>query len=99
MQVNPYIVPLPAAVQHKKEENNDSGGAASFGGILKDALYKANSAQLRAAEATQGLISGKIEDLHQLMIVTEQAKLSMQLTVQVTNKLIEAYREISRMQV
>ncbi len=99
MQVNPYVVPLPAPARHEKEDNITSSGASSFGGLLKDALYKANQEQLRAAEVTQELISGKIEDLHQLMIVTEQAKLSLQLTVQVTSKLIEAYREISRMQV
>ncbi len=97
MQVNPYALPLPGPGPQKKEEH--AAGGPSFGGLLKEALYKVNAEQLRAAEATQGLISGKIEDLHQLMIVTEQAKLSLQLTVQVTGKLIEAYREISRLQV
>ncbi len=97
MQVNPFVAPLPPA-QHKEKEAGLSAGF-NFADLLTDALYKANKEQVNAAEATEGLISGNIEDLHQLMLVTEQAKLSLHLTVQVTNKLIDAYREISRMQI
>ena len=47
----------------------------------------------------QGLISGEVEELHQVMIAGEKARLSLQLTVQLTNKVIEAYKEITRMQI
>ena len=45
------------------------------------------------------MLTGKPVDLHQVMIAAEQAGLALQLTVQVRNKIIEAYQEISRMQV
>jgi len=96
VQVNPYVVPLPPPAETEKKEKSTP---APFGDHLQEALQKVNSMQLEADEATAGLISGEIEDLHQVMIATEQARLSLQLTVQVTNKIVEAYREISRMQI
>jgi len=35
----------------------------------------------------------------QLMIATEQARLALELTVQIRNKVLEAYQEIMRIQV
>ena len=95
MYVNPYVVPLPLA---EREENKVSD-SATFGELFREALQKVNRQQLEAEESLQGLISGEAEELHQIMIATEKARLSLQLTVQLTNKVVEAYREISRMQI
>lgn len=95
MRINPYVVPLPLAEKEEKKLNHP----ATFGDLFKEALQKVNRQQMEAEEALQGLISGETRDLHQIMIAGEKARLSLQLTVQVTNKIIEAYREISRMQI
>jgi len=47
----------------------------------------------------QRLATGEVENLHQVMIGLEEAKVSFQLMVQVRNKLLEAYQDILRMQV
>ncbi len=96
MRINPSLVSLSPAGQ--KEEKTKSSPTA-FGELFQAALQKVNQQQLEAEEAVQGLISGEIEDLHQVMIATEKARLSLQLTVQVTNKVVEAYKEITRMQI
>lgn len=36
---------------------------------------------------------------HELMISIEQARMSVQLTVEIRNRLVEAYQELSRMQI
>lgn len=98
MRVNPYAVPLPsgaAGVEEKKKSVEKAG----FENLLQGALQDVNSQQVEAARVTEGLISGEVEDLHQVMLASEKARLSLQLTVQVTNKVIEAYRDISRMQI
>lgn len=95
MRINPYAVPLPLAEKEEKKLNQ----SATFGDLFREALQKVNRQQMEAEEALQGLISGETRDLHQIMIAGEKARLSLQLTVQVTNKIIEAYREISRMQI
>ena len=95
MQVNPFVVPLP--VEPKDEKKREF--APGFGDMIREALDKVNRQQLKADEATRQFLSGDMEDIHQLMIASEQARISLQLTMQVTTKIIEAYREMSRMQV
>jgi flagellar hook-basal body complex protein FliE len=48
--------------------------------------------------ATEAFISGEDLNIHEVMLITEEAKMSLQLAVQVRNKLVEAYQEINRMQ-
>jgi flagellar hook-basal body complex protein FliE len=45
------------------------------------------------------LAAGDTDNLHQVMIALEEAKLSFQLMVQVRNKLLESYQDILRMQI
>lgn len=71
----------------------------SFAALLKEKLEEANSLQHQADALTQQYLTGKVEDVHQVMLALEQANLSLQLLVQVRNKVIEAYQEISRMQI
>lgn len=47
----------------------------------------------------QRVALGDVDNLHQIMISLDEAKLSFQLLVQVRNKLLEAYQDILRMQV
>lgn len=52
--------------------------------------------------AEQGLLdvaTGNADNLHQVMINLEQAKLSFQLLLQVRNRALEAYQEVMRMQI
>ncbi len=71
----------------------------SFSEILKNELDKVNDIQLNAEQATQDLLTGKATDVHQVLIATEEAKLSLEMAVQIRNKLVDAYQEISRMQI
>ena len=89
MQINPFVVPLPA--EHKSEKKTEV--SPGFGEMVRKALDKVNRQQLQAQEATRQFLSGDIEDVHQLLLAGEQARISLQLTM------IEAYRELSRIQV
>ena len=67
----------------------------SFSGMLSEALAKVNNDLLEAEKLTQDFALGKNVELHQVIIATEQANLALQLTIQVRNKVIEAYQEIN----
>jgi flagellar hook-basal body complex protein FliE len=71
----------------------------NFGDILKQELDKVNDSQITAENATMDFLTGKSTDIHQVMIATEEARLSLELAVQIRNKLVDAYQEISRMQI
>jgi flagellar hook-basal body complex protein FliE len=71
----------------------------SFGDLLARALDDLNGAQQAADAGAVQLAAGAPVDLHQVMIGMEHANLSLGLALQVRNKLVEAYQEISRMPV
>lgn len=80
--------------QNSQEENVSSG----FGNILKEKLDDVNAKQLNAEDTTQKFISGEDTDIHKVMLDTEEAKMSLELAVQIRNKFVEAYQELSRTQ-
>lgn len=61
-------------------------------------MEKLNHKQVEADKMTQDFIMGRVDDLHTVMIATEEARLSLELAVQVRNKVVEAYKEINNMQ-
>jgi len=76
-----------------------SGKASTFGDLLKGALQDANQSQLEANNVVNELVAGRTKDLHGAMIAMEKADVNFRLLAQVRNKVIDAYREIMRMQV
>lgn len=85
-----------------KTQNNSGTAAAAgpgFGELLKNAIGEVNSLQQQSADMKTKLVTGEIEDIHQVMIAAEKADLAFQLTLQIRTKVIEAYQEIMRMQV
>lgn len=71
----------------------------SFKSVLKETINKVNDAQLEADTMTEKLVKGENIDLHQLMIAGQKANITLQATLEVRNKVIEAYQEMMRMQV
>ena len=67
--------------------------------MVSAGIENVNQQLLSANTATQRLAAGDVENLHQVMIQLEEAKLSFQLLVQVRNRALEAYQEVMRMQI
>jgi flagellar hook-basal body complex protein FliE len=96
VKVNPVSMPVMSGSKLVKVDNEVR--SASFASYLGDALNEVNNLQLKADELTSKMVIGEVEDIHMVMLASEQAKMALQLTVQIRNKLVEAYQEISRMQ-
>lgn len=77
----------------------DDGQNKSFGEFLSDALNETNKLQHEASKASFDLASGQVQDISEVVIATEKATVALQLTMQVRNKVVDAYQEIMRMQV
>jgi flagellar hook-basal body complex protein FliE len=71
----------------------------SFQQALAGALQQTNQYSLQADAMVKKLATGEVTDLHKVMIAVEKAGLSLQMTMQVRNKMVEAYQEIMRMQI
>lgn len=87
----------------RPDRARDPGGAGaaadSFGSLLRDSLTQLDALQKQADSNVARLAMGESVDLHDVTIGLEQASLGFQLVTQVRNKLVEAYQEISRMQI
>ncbi|UUZ85922.1 flagellar hook-basal body complex protein FliE [Paenibacillus sp. P26] len=70
-----------------------------FGKYLNEAISSLNEQQNKVDQLNEQFVKGEISDVHQLMIASEKASLGLELTVQVRNKVIEAYQDIMRTQV
>ncbi|MBX3119382.1 MAG: flagellar hook-basal body complex protein FliE [Fimbriimonadaceae bacterium] len=75
-------------------ENSDD-----FANTLMDVLKEVNESQLNARDKQNAFMTGQNVDLSDVMIAAERAGIAMQLTMQVRNKLLEAYQEIARTQI
>ena len=70
----------------------------SFSSMLGSSLEKVNNLQQEKNTMIQAFASGETQNVHELMITLQKAGLAMNMTTAVRNKVIEAYRELTRMQ-
>lgn len=75
------------------------GNGDDFAKSLMDALSEVNQAQADSRNLQNSSIAGQPVEPHDVMIAMERAGMAMQLTLQVRNKMLEAYQEINRMQI
>ena len=80
-------------------DSNFSSAGVSFKKMLQENLSKVNEMQLLSHQASVKFATGESDYLHELMITLEDAKLALQLAVEVRNKILDAYQEILRMQI
>jgi flagellar hook-basal body complex protein FliE len=75
-----------------------SGESGKFLETLQQSMDEVEGAQGDAQTQVAQLLNGKGVDLHSAMIAVEKADLSFQLMMQVRNKIVQAYQQISNMQ-
>lgn len=71
----------------------------TFGEFLQDSLGKVNSLQQEANVAMEKLASGESQNLHETLLAVEKADIAFRTMNQVRSKVIDAYREIMKMQI
>lgn len=70
----------------------------SFSSYLRDALNQVGSLENQARTAAKDLAVGDGSQIHQVMIAFEKASLALSLTIEIRNRMVEAYQEIMRIQ-
>lgn len=87
----PVTTGTPKASTPKIED-----GGPSFVDTMRTAVAEVNNAQVDAANKAQGMATGKVS-IDEAMITMEKADLSFRMMTQVKNKVVDAYKEIMRM--
>ena len=85
--------------KRKPEKNDMDKFMDRVSGAFSDGLNSVNNDALNAERAEEILASGGDISAHEVMIAAEKSNLSLQMAVQIRNKLINAYTEINNMQV
>ena len=69
-----------------------------FGDTLKDAISQVNDLSNKSDQSISQLVQGQRQDVHSVMIAVEKADIAFQLMMQVRNKIVNAYQEVSKLQ-
>lgn len=95
-EITNSINPINQSKQSEQTQKTQNSG--DFGTMLSKAIDELNQTQVAADKAVADLATGQITDLHQAAIALGKAETSMKLMLEVRNKAISAYKEISRTQ-
>ncbi|MCE1229928.1 MAG: flagellar hook-basal body complex protein FliE [Firmicutes bacterium] len=71
---------------------------ATFSDLLKQAMQEVEGAGQVAQQAARNLMTGEATDMHSAILAVQKADVSFQMMMAVRSKLIDAYREVMRMQ-
>ena len=79
-------------------KNLNESDNVNFTDVLNNAVNKVNDSQVKANNDIEALIKGDDITMHEVMLSTQEAQISMQLMLEMRNKLYDAYKELSSVQ-
>jgi flagellar hook-basal body complex protein FliE len=97
-QIDKLVGTSTAELLKQKSSTNAQQGSGDFAKSLQNALEDVNEIQQQGDEAMADLATGQVKDLHQAAIAIGKAELNMKLTLEIRNKALNAYKELSRIQ-
>jgi flagellar hook-basal body complex protein FliE len=93
---NITLTPELATIRPSGAAGAQQGG---FAEMLGDYLKDANATMVRAQDAASAFAAGESNNIHETMLAAEEAAISLRLVGSIRNNLLDAYREIMRMNV
>ena len=93
-RISPALMPKTIATPAPAQN-----AGPGFGDILGSAVDAVNDKQLTAQQAVLDFATGKAENVHDVMLAEVEADISFKMLSQTRNKLVEAYKEIMRMDI
>lgn len=80
-----------------KNINTEDEKKVEFSSILQETISKVNESQVIANDTVDMFIKGEDVSMHEVMIAMNEAQMSMQMLLEVRNKVVEAYQELNRL--
>lgn len=98
MEIGSLTHSIPdAIVSADKTKSSTAESLDSFQKVFENTIDGVNAAQKEADAVMQQFAAGNL-DIHTVMIEVEKANAVLQLTVQLRDKVIEAYQQVINMQ-
>ncbi len=92
------ISKIKSATSSIQNANDIKKSSDDFSSFLKESIKEVNKLQKEGDKAMSDIATGSVKDLHQAAIAIDKAELSMKLMLEVRNKALNAYKELSRTQ-
>src|SRR6478609_726196 len=73
-----------------------SPSGSGFSSALVDGIKDVDAQVKRADTLVEGVVTGQVQDFHEVAAALKQSELSLKFALEVRNKFIDAYREIMR---
>lgn len=96
MKIDAVRSMLPDPFKEMKGLDKSKG---QFENLFTDLISTVNTNQMDSKKLTDDFIQGKGVELHEVMIAGEKAKTSLDLLMEIRNKTIDMYKELTRMSV
>lgn len=87
---------IPNTIQPQKQKEM---GGENFGNTLTDLIKDVNQNQINSNSMVEKFVSGEGVQLHEVMIAGEKAKTSLDLLMEIRNKTVDMFKELTRMPV
>lgn len=82
-----------------KKNDSHAKPTNSFSQILKESIKDVNELQVKGDEALADIATGEVKNLHQAALAIGKAETSMKVMLEIRNKALNAFKEISRTQI
>ena len=89
---------FPGALPTSPTAPSSPGTQGGFGDTLKNAISQVDQLSDSSHQQIAELVQGNRQDVHNVMIAVEKADIAFQLMMQVSNKIVNAYEEVSKLQ-
>lgn len=81
----------------RRPDTNAKEQWGSFLNTLQTAIGEVDALGKESEKLTQDAVLGRVDNLHDVMIAAEKAKTALNLTIETRNKVLDAYKEVMRM--
>ncbi|HXY13102.1 MAG TPA: flagellar hook-basal body complex protein FliE [Terriglobales bacterium] len=75
-----------------------SSQSGTFNNTLKSAMQQVDQLDRDSQMQVTQMLQGDRQDIHNVMIAVEKADIAFELMMQVRNKIVNAYQEVSKLQ-
>lgn len=94
------LTPTPATTPTVPVRGVGPGvGEADFAALLRRQLEEVNRAQAEAEQGVENLLTGRADNITEVLTAARKAEIAFSLLMEIRNKLVDAYAELKQLRV
>ena len=80
-----------------KSQKPSPNEGVNFKDTLAGFMRDVNDMQIKADKSIEKMVSGEVNDVHQVMNTVQEANVAFNMMMEIRNKVMDAYKEVMRM--